>query len=171
MNTWDAITSRRQVRDFTDEPILAETLQQILEAGRRAPSGRNGQPWDFVVVQDTQQLQRLSGVWQGAGWIAGAQATIALVVRTSDDEKSRLMIRFDAGQATMQMTIAAAGLGLASGQASCADQELAADILGFPAGHECILLIALGHPADRPLRPIVNPSRRPFDEVVHFDRW
>ena len=52
MQTWDAITSRRNVRSFADRPIAAADLDQILEAGRRAPSSQNWQPWDFVVVTD-----------------------------------------------------------------------------------------------------------------------
>lgn len=171
MDTFDAITSRRQVRSYTDRTVPDEALNQILEAGRRAPSGKNEQRWDFVVVRDRTDLRRLAGVWQGAGWIPSAAAVVAVVVPTSDDEHTRLMIRFDAGQAAMQMMIAASGIDVACGQAACSDQALAADILGFPHGYECISLITLGYPADRPLKPIVNPARRAFDEVVHFDRW
>ena len=57
METWDAITSRRNVREFTDEPLPDDALQRILEAGWRAPSSRNWQPWDFVVVTDRAQLR------------------------------------------------------------------------------------------------------------------
>lgn len=67
METWDAITSRRNVRDFADRPIGDADLDRILEAGRRAPSSRNWQPWDFVVVTDREQLQALSQVWRGGG--------------------------------------------------------------------------------------------------------
>ncbi len=171
MDTWDAITSRRQVRSFTDEPLAAEDLRQILEAGRRAPSSRNGQPWDFVVVSDRQQLGRLSGVWQGATWMADSTATIALVMPSIDDAREELIGRFDLGQAAMQMMIAAAGLGIATGQAACMDQPLAQDVLGFPDGKQCALLIALGYPADRPLTPIKRPARRDYDDVVHFGTW
>jgi hypothetical protein len=31
--------------------------------------------------------------------------------------------------------------------------------------------VALGYPADRPMAPIKSLDRRPFDDVVHFDRW
>ncbi len=44
-------------------------------------------------------------------------------------------------------------------------------MLEFPDGYSCVYLMALGYPADRPLRPIVSPKRRPFDDVVHWDRW
>jgi nitroreductase len=170
MDTWDAITSRRQVRTFSNEPVQKSDLERVLEAGRRAPSSRNGQPWDFVVVTEADQRERLSHVWQGAGWMAAAPAIIALVVPVAEG-REELIGRFDLGQATMQMMIAATGLGIATGQASCQDQDLAKDVLGMPEGKQCLVLIALGYPADRPLEPIRKPSRRPLDEVAHFDRW
>jgi nitroreductase len=52
-----------------------------------------------------------------------------------------------------------------------ADQEQAQRVLGFPDGYLCVYLIGLGYPADRPLRPLPRPARRPFDEAVHWDRW
>jgi nitroreductase len=171
METWDAVTSRRQVRSFTDEAIPDDHLRRILEAGRRAPSARNRQPWDFVVVRNRVQLERLAGVWQGASWTAGSHATIAFVLANADDPRVAALQRFDLGQAAMQMMITAADLAVATGQAACEDQSLAQELLGFPDGHHCALLIAIGYPADRPLRPIVKPSRRDYDDVVHFDTW
>src|SRR5258708_8178578 len=56
VDTWTAITSRRDVREFDGRPIADADLDQILEAGRRSPSSSNWQPWDFVVVTDRQQL-------------------------------------------------------------------------------------------------------------------
>ena len=44
MQTWDAITSRRNVRSFADRPIPPADLDRILEAGRRSPSSQNWQP-------------------------------------------------------------------------------------------------------------------------------
>jgi nitroreductase len=55
METWDAITARRNVRDFDDRPLPRELLERILGAGRRAPSAQNWQPWDFVVVTDRER--------------------------------------------------------------------------------------------------------------------
>lgn len=110
-------------------------------------------------------------MWQGASWITGSAATIALVLPIQADEASRLMNRFDLGQAMMQMMITATDLGIATGQAACHDQDLAREVLGLPNDRQCILLLALGAPADRPLKPIMNPARRPLDEIVHFGSW
>lgn len=169
METWDAITARRNVRAYTDQPIPDEDLDRILEAGRRAPSSKNTQPWDFVVVTDRDRLVRLAKVWQGAGHVARSAATIALIAPLGEEPPQR--VEYDLGQATMAIMLAAADLGVGAGHTAVADQELARDLLGFPEDRRCAYLIALGYPADRPLRPIGRPARRPFDEVVHRDRW
>ena len=71
----------------------------------------------------------------------------------------------------MVMMLAAADLGIGSGHASIGDQEACRRLLGVPADHVCAYLLGLGYPADRPLKPIATPNRRPFEEVVHRGRW
>ena len=171
METWDAIKARRNVREFEDRPLPEEHLERVLEAGRRAPSSRNWQPWDFVLVTDREQLKELAKVWQGAGHVAHSAATIALVLPQTDDAGERDRAQYDLGQATMAMLIAAADLGIGSGHAAVADQDQAREVLGFPADRYTAYLIDLGYPADRPLKPLRNPNRRPFSEVVHRGRW
>jgi nitroreductase len=171
METWDAIRARRNVRQYEDRPIAGEHLDQILEAGRRSPSAGNWQPWDFVLVTDREQLADLSTVWQGAGHVARSSATVALVAPADVEEARVSALHYDLGQATMSIMLAAADLGIGSGHAAVADQERARALLGFPDGRFCAYLIALGYPADRPLVPIRQPNRRPFDEVVHRGHW
>jgi nitroreductase len=169
MQTWEAIESRRNVRIFTERPIAAQDLNQILEAGRRSPSSQNWQPWDFILVTDGEQLRQLATVWRGAGHVAGSAATIVVVGPAADNEFHRA--QFDLGQATMAMTLAAADLGIGSCHAGVADLQLARDLVGFPGDRNRAFLLSLGYPADRPLAPVKNPKRRPLDEVVHRGRW
>jgi nitroreductase len=171
METWDAITSRRNVREFDGRAIADDDLERILEAGRRAPSSRNTQPWDFVVVTDRGQLRELSKVWRGAGHVAQSAVTVALIVEDSDDPRTRERMRYDLGQATMAMMIAAVDLGIGSGHSSVGDQDLARRILGVPPERVVAFMVDFGYPADRPLKPIRNLNRRPFEEVVHRGRW
>ncbi len=110
MNTFDAIQSRRNVRQFTDAPIAERDLDQILEAGRRAPSANNWQPWDFVLVTDRATLVELAKVWQGAGHVAHAAAAIAIIAPPQSDPRREGLLQYDLGQATMSMMIAAADL-------------------------------------------------------------
>jgi nitroreductase len=171
METGDAIRARRNVRTYTDKPIPDADLDRIAEAGWRAPSASNRQHWDFIIVTDPAQLAELSTVWQGARHIAGAAAAIALVLPEPEDDRSRVVDQYDAGQATYAIMLAAADLGVGSGHSSVGDQDKARALLGVPGDHFVAFLIGLGYPADRPLAPIVKPSRRPFDEVVHRGRW
>lgn len=133
--------------------------------------GQNRQPWDFVIVTDRAQLQELSTVWRGAGHIAAAPAAIAIVAPVPPDERRVVTDNYDIGQATMAMMIAATDLGIGTGHSSVGDQEKARAILGVPDDHLVAFLLGVGYPADRPLRPIRTPNRRPFSEVVHHGRW
>jgi nitroreductase len=171
MQTWDAIRARRNVRSYTDEPIEAAQLDQILEAARRTPSARNWQPWDFIVVTGREELRKLATVWVGAAHVATSAATIALVTPITDDERAKTVAYFDLGQATMSIMIAAADLGIGTGHSAVGDRDLAGRLLGLPEGLFCAFLIALGHPAERPLAPLTKIDRRPFDEVVHREQW
>jgi nitroreductase len=169
MQTWEAITSRRNVRSFADRPVPAADLDQILEAGRRSPSSQNWQPWDFICITDRELLGQLSKVWRGAYHVAQSAATVAVIGPPADNEFRRAQL--DLGQATMAMALAAADLGIGSCHAGVADLQLARELLGFPGDRDWAFLISLGYPADRPLVPIRNPDRRPFDDVVHRGRW
>jgi nitroreductase len=171
METWDAIRMRRNVREFADRPIAEADLDRILEAGRRAPSSRNWQPWDFVLVTERAQLTELANVWRGAGHVAGAAAAIVFLGPVLDDAMQNGWLRYDHGQATMSAALAAADLGIGSSHAAVADQALARRLLGFPEDRFAVSLLSLGYPADRPLKPLVRPNRRPFDEVVHRGHW
>ena len=171
METWDAIRARRNVRTYRPDPVPASDLDRITEAGRRAPSASNRQHWDFVVVTDPDQLRALSTVWRGAGHIAGAAAAIALVMPATEDERTRLIDYYDLGQATYAMAVAAADLGIGTGHAGVGDQDEARKILGVPADQDIAYLLGVGYPADRPLRPIARPDRRPVGEVVRHGHW
>jgi nitroreductase len=171
METWDAIRARRDVRKYSEDAVAREDLERILEAGRRAPSSMNWQPWHFVVVTDRKRLQQLSTTGPGTGHVAGSAVTVALAAyHPEDDVHSRWML-YDFGQVTANMMLAAADLGIGSGHAGVRDQHDVRQILGLPDDTVCPYMVAFGYPAGRPLRPLTKPDRRPFDEVVHWERW
>jgi nitroreductase len=159
------------VRSYGQRAIAPQELDRILEAARRSPSAGNQQAWDLIVCTDREQLTQLAGVGPAARHVAGSTATVALVAPRSDDARTRDLVQFDLGQATMSMMLAAADLGIGSAHAGVDDQDLVRRLLGYPEDRLCALLIALGVPVDRPLTPIQRPDRRPFNDIVHRDRW
>src|SRR5262245_35992854 len=151
METWDAIRARRNVRTYEDRSIPPGDLERIIEAARRTPSSMNEQPWDFVLCTERETLRELSHTWRYAGHVAGSAATVALVAAMPAGGDERDSVSYDMGQATLQMMVAAADLGIGSSHASVGDQDLARRILGLPPDRSCVGLIAFGYPADRPL--------------------
>ncbi len=171
METWDAIRARRKVGAYADTEIEEEKLTRILEAGRRSPSSRNEQRWAFVVVRDRDRLAQLAGVWVGATHLVDAAAAICIVAPFSEDMRTNASINYDLGQATMAMQIAATDVGIGTRHASVHDYDLGAEILGLPDDQRLTWLLGLGYPADKPIKPILEPKRRPFNEVVHWETW
>src|SRR5260221_10654195 len=162
MGPWDTIGARRKVRQYTDQPIEGDNLERILEAGRRAPSSGNWQPSNFVVVTDREHLIELAKVWdRGGRHIAQSAATIALVAKEPEDETHRDWLMYDFGQATANMMLAAADLGIGSGHSAVFDQDQAQRGPGSPGGYFSVYLIGLGDPADPPLRPPLRLRRGP----------
>ena len=171
MQTLEAIAARRNVRTYTDAPIAADVLHAILDAARRAPSAGNRQEWDMVVVTDRAQLQALAGVWRGAGHVAHSAATVALIAPKFDDAFRNGTLHFDLGQLAMTLILAATELGVGAGHTAVSEQDLARELLGFPEDHFCAWLMALGYPADAPIRPLKKHNRRPYEDVVHMGEW
>ncbi len=171
MDTWDACRSRRNVRQYDGRKLDVDTLDRIVDAGRRAPSAFNSQPWDFVTVTDGPILAQLATVWGGAGHVAASAATIVVTTPVQPDPDRARWSEFDLGQAVMAMAVIAADLGVGSAHALIDDQDRCRELLGIPTGQRCAYLLALGYPADRPLAPLDRLDRRPLDDVRHRERW
>lgn len=58
----EVIATRVSVRAYNQEEVPEEVLRKILEAGRRAPSGENAQPWKFIVIKDKDRKERLAEI-------------------------------------------------------------------------------------------------------------
>ena len=68
----EAIHQRRSIRKFKPDPIPKETIHQLLEAARLAPSGSNRQPWRLLVVTNPEERKRLRETCLGQAFIEEA---------------------------------------------------------------------------------------------------
>ena len=173
MNTWDAVRTKRAVREFSDRPIAPADLERILRAGTRAHSSKNQQRWAFVVIQDRANLEALSTSGPYAGHIAGAAVAVALVTPDPQGPGQPLSVVWDVGGAAAQMMLVAWELGIGSCPATVYEQAMVKERLGLPDGMWCEYILSFGYPKDpdkltAPMRP---GGRRPLDEVVFKERW
>ncbi len=164
MNVAEAIKTIRAVRRFTDQPVPEEAIRAILNAGRRSQSSKNTQPWSFVAIRDKGTLKQLSQCGVYAGHLAGAAFAVAII--------SPEPAGFDQGQAVAYMQLQAWELGIGSCIASMYEPERAKGILGVPDDLHFDIALSFGYPdpSQQPAAPRQG-GRRPFDEVVHWEKW
>ena len=158
MDTWLAIASKRDIRDYADTPIPPEIERRILDAGRVSGSSRNTQKWEFVVVERAQQ--ELANTVYAPHNVATAKLVIAIVGDAAG---------FDVGRAAQNMMLAAWDAGVGSCPNGIADADAAARI----CGGEVKMILSFGYPAkprDVEARTAEEWSARarraPLDELV-----
>ena len=173
LSVWDAISTKRAVRTFTDVPLEPSHLDRILAAGRRSGSSKNLQRWDFIVCHDRAHLRELAAVGPWAGHLSGAAVGIALVTPDPAAADAPLSVMFDLGQAAAYMMLTAWELGIGSVPATVYEHELARRLLGYPDTHHCEYILSFGYPADPAVLTAPNRpgARRPIAEIVHEERW
>ncbi|MCE2470921.1 MAG: nitroreductase family protein [Anaerolineae bacterium] len=171
MHVWDAIQSKRAIRNFRDEPLQPAHIDRILNAGRRSQSSKNSQPWHFIAVQDKARLAQIAELGAGMGHVAGAALCVVIVVPTQNERT--LWHFFDAGQSAAYMQLAATEIGVGSCLGTIYQPDKARVLLGIPADYQTRLVISFGYPADADgaSRPLQAGGRRLIDDVAHWESW
>jgi nitroreductase len=170
MNISDTIRLKRAVRKFTPDPISEDVITAILNAGRRAQSSKNTQPWQFIAITDKAILKQLSEYGNWAGHIAGAALAVAIL---TPEPMAQFQTMFDAGQAAAYMQLAAWELGIGSCPASIYEPEKARQLLGFPGEWHLRIVLSFGYPLqeEKLTAPPKKGGRRILDDVVHREKW
>lgn len=170
MKVSEAIRIKRAIRIFTNQPLPEEVAFAILNAGRRAQSSKNTQPWQFIAITNQAILKQLSECGEWAGHLAGAALGVAIL---TPDPTEKFQTMFDAGQAAAYMQLAAWELGVGSCLASIYEPEKARQILGFPYEYHIRIAVSFGYPQDQEILTKVprKGGRRPLSEMIHWQTW
>lgn len=144
----EAIKTRRSVRQFIKEPVSDDMLNQILESGVWAPSGKNNQPWKFAVIRDPALKESLSSLTYSRSILQGAPICIGVFL-----DQSRVYDRTKDVQAVgaciqnMLLTIHSLGLGGVWLGEILKNKEKVGELLGAGQNLELMAVVAFGHPA------------------------
>ena len=163
MDFFDAVEARASVRSFAPCDISRQELERIVDAGRRAPSGVNRQPTQFVVVQDRELLRQLGEIQD---CIADAAAAIAVVV----DESATKFWKEDASAAIENMLLAVVALGYAAVWVEgyvLGKEAYGKQVLGIPESLRLLAVLPIGNPS----REVSQADKKPLAEVTHRDRF
>jgi len=169
MDLYEAISDRFSVRAYQDTPVEPDKLRRVLEAGRSAPSGNNGQPWKFVVVQDAARRRAVCKAAKDQAFVAQAPVVVGVVGLAPEKIMSCEIPGdpVDCAIAIDHMTLAAVAEGLGTCWVGAFIQAEAKKVLGVPDDLHVIELLALGYPAVEPH----EKKRKSFDEVVCWEQF
>jgi len=157
---------RRSVREFQNKDIPKKQLEEIVDAARFAPTARNVQPWEFVVITDKSKLVELGNLAPNAGILTKAAAAIAVFSIETN------YFLEDGSSATCNILLAATALGIGScwiaGDKKPYSQQVNT-ILNAPASMKLISLVALGFPSEKNAFKIAE--KRSLKELLHWEKF
>lgn len=164
METFDSITKRVSVREYQTKPIEKALLEKLVDAGRRAPTARAVEPWEFVVIQNRETLNKLGQIANTGSFIKDAASCIAVFCQ---DTKYYLE---DGCAATENILLAVQDLGLGAcwvaGDKKPYVNEVA-KLLNVPEDLKLVSLISLGWPK----KEIKQRKARSLSNVIHWEKF
>jgi len=170
MEFTEVIRNRHSIRTFTDQPVEAEKLQQILETANLAPSAGNLQAYEIYVVTNAKKRDGLSCAALAQEYVA--VAPVALVFCTHPEltegryteRGTRLYTVQDATIACTFAMLAATNLGLGSVWVGTFDEKVVRLIIGAPDSQVPVVILSIGYPGEYP----EQHPRRPLEQLAHW---
>lgn len=167
MDTFLAIASRREVRDYAERPLPEEVERRILDAGRLSGNSQNRQNWRFVVIEGEELRGQVADAVYAPENVQGAALVVVIVVFGKGPTS------FDAGRAAQNMLLAAWNDGVGGCPNGVKDADETARLLGLEEGVRPAIILSFGYPA-RPRDPesrtaeewSARAKRKPLDELV-----
>jgi len=171
MSVLEVIKKRRSIRRYKEDPIPEDIIVRVLEAARWAPSGKNLQPWKFILVREIALKERLAAASVGQYFMA--EAPIVIVACGFPDDCYSRMGRYmkswpvDVAIALEHLILQAQEEGLGTCWIGSFEEEEVKAILGIPENVKVLALTPLGYPKEKP------PSRRrkSLDEITAYDGY
>jgi nitroreductase len=163
MEVFEAVRTVLAVRDYQDKAVHRDIVRRIVEAGRLTGSSMNGQPWQFVVVDDRETLRQLGAMARTGPYIEKAPLAIVVVIESTKFSVS------DASRAIQSMILTAWSEGVGSNWVGFFGLDAVKSILGIPNDLNVFAIVPFGYP-DRAIGK-GKKRRKPFDEVVHYGRF
>jgi nitroreductase len=171
MDVYKAIETRTSTRSFKSTPVERDKLERILNAARLAPSGKNGQPWTFIVVENEETRKKLVHACKGQKFLA--EAPVVVVACGREELAYQKMggywnsLPVDIGIALEHLMLAAESEGLGTCWIGAFMEEDVRTMLGVPEDVKIVALTPVGYSAvEKVFRP-----RKSLDEIVMHEKW
>lgn len=163
------IKNRRSVRKYLDRPVPDNLIDKILDTARFAPTVWGHQPWEFVVVKNTETKKQLVKTSGNQNWMLGAPVFIIVCINMKiagvrfGERGEKLYGIQTTAMATQNILLAAESLGLGACWVAEFSENTVSVVLQCPDYIRPAAIITLGYPAEKP----AAPARQPLEEIVH----
>ncbi|MEM2676833.1 MAG: nitroreductase family protein [Candidatus Bathyarchaeia archaeon] len=173
MDVFEAIMGRRSIRAYREMEVSQEIVEKLIDAARWAPSAGNIQPWEFIVVRNSETKRRLAEAALGQSFIE--EAPVVIVVCADEERSARgygtrgraLYCIQDTAAAIQNIHLAAYALGLGTCWVGAFREDEVRKILDIPVGVRPVAIIPVGYPAESP----APRSRRPLKQLIHYEKF
>ena len=163
MDVFEAIRTRLDIKEYSDQEVSNEVKREILEAGRLASSGLNSQHWRFILIDGKEELRKLAEISTTGKWIA--DANFAVIVLTDPKYPYHAL---DAGRAITYMQLAAWERGVASRIYTGYDEARMRREYNIPSNMHITAVVGFGYPK----RKIIGrKSRLPLSEIAYSGKY
>ena len=164
MEVFEAIRTVLAVREFQSKPVPASVIHRVIESARLTASSQNGQPWDFVVVQNRDTLLELGSLVRSGPY--NAQAAFSVVVAINKASPFGIS---DASRAIQSMVLTAWSEGISSNWTGWVGLTEVASLLGIPESLDVIAVVPFGYPTQVYTRG--KKRRKNLSEIAHRERF
>jgi nitroreductase len=164
MDTFECITTKLEVREFSQRDVPSDIRSKILEAARLTGTGMNTQHWRFVLVDKMENLKRLADDSTSGNWVAGAN--FAIIILTNPRYGFHMI---DAGRVLQNMQLTAWNYGVGSGLYTGIKQEQLESDFGIPIKLSPTVIVGFGYPAKKIMGKRKN--RLSLHELVYYEKY
>jgi nitroreductase len=167
MDAYDCIVTKLEVREFdANIDVASEIRLKILESARLTGSSLNTQPWRFIVIQNLDNLKKLSDDSTSGKWVSGAN--FAIIVITNPYFRFHLI---DAGKVVQNMQLAAWNFGVGSALFTGINEQKMREDFAIPLDYKPVIVVGFGYPKKKITGKTKKKNRLPMNELVSFEEY
>jgi nitroreductase len=167
MDAYDCIVTKLEIREFdANIPVSSETRLKILESARLTGSSLNTQPWRFIVVENQNNLKKLSDDSTSGKWVSGAN--FAIIIITNPYFRFHLI---DAGKVAQNMQLAAWNFGVGSALFTGMYEDKIREDFAIPLDYKPVIVVGFGYPRKKITGKTKKKNRLPMNELVSFEEY
>jgi len=174
MTFLDLAKQRFSARNYKPDHVSDEDLNYVLEAGRIAPSAVNYQPWQFIVIKEKENLEKVYGLYHRE-WFNTAPVVIILLADHNQSWKrasnGKDHADVDVAIAADHITLAATEKGLGTCWICNFDKQKIIEFFNLPAHLEPIVILPLGYPVEKADIKRHSSKRKSIEEIVHWESF